>query len=177
MKEKLAGLQSSEAPGSEAFDRDTFRAVVDNFVIRRAVASEQKALEALQLRASLTNAGDREAVLAHPDAIELPLEQITAGDVWVSESDGVIAGFAALKPRADGDIELDGLFVEPEMRRRGIARSMVEHCVRIAGGRGSRALHVVGNFHAEGFYVACGFSRIGTAETRFGPALLMRRPL
>jgi len=49
------------------------------FLIRQAVASEQKELEELQLRASLTNAGDRDALLAHPDAIELPLAQIAAG--------------------------------------------------------------------------------------------------
>src|ERR1700739_4314278 len=44
--------------------------------IRRAAVSEQKELEDLQLRASLTNAGDRDALLAYPDAIELPLAQI-----------------------------------------------------------------------------------------------------
>ena len=48
--------------------------------------AEQKALEALQLRASLTNDGDREALLANPDAIKIPLEQIAAGRVFVSKS-------------------------------------------------------------------------------------------
>jgi hypothetical protein len=47
------------------------RRVVDDIVIRPAVVTEQKLLEVLQLRASLTNAGDREALLAHPDAIRL----------------------------------------------------------------------------------------------------------
>jgi hypothetical protein len=36
---------------------------------------------------------------------------------------------------------------------------------------------VVGNLHAERFYLACGFSIIGSFETRFGPGLLMRLPL
>ncbi len=44
---------------------------------RLAVPSEQRLLEDLQRRASLNNAGDREALLAHPDAIALPLEQPT----------------------------------------------------------------------------------------------------
>jgi GNAT superfamily N-acetyltransferase len=145
--------------------------------IRLAVSSEQKALEALQRRASLTNAGDREAVIAHPDAIELPIEQIETGAVFVAEWNGVVAGFAAILPRADGATELDGLFVEPDVRRRGIGRLLVEHCSNIALRRGSTALHVVGNRHAEVFYRECGFELIGTADTRFGSALLLRKRL
>jgi N-acetylglutamate synthase-like GNAT family acetyltransferase len=148
---------------------------MENFLIRPAAVSEQKELEALQRRASLTNAGDRNALLAHPDAIELPLEQIVAGAVFVCELNGTIAGFAALVPRSDEGVELDALFTEPTMRRRGIGRSLVEHCSKVARSQGSAFLHVVGNPHAEHFYLACGFQLTGTTETRFGPGLLMRR--
>ena len=146
-------------------------------MIRPAVASEQKLLEALQLRASLTNAGDSEAILAHPDAIELPLEQIAAGQVFISEWKGAIAGFAAVLPRDDGEAELDALFVDPESRRLGLGRLLVEHCAEVARRQGSRALHVVGNPHAEEFYLACGFRMIGTSETRFGVGLLFEKTL
>jgi len=145
-----------------------------NLLIRRAVTSEQKELEDLQLRASLTNVGDRDALLAHPDAIELPLAQIVAGGVFVAEWNGTIVGFAALEPRGDGESELDALFVDPKMRRRGIARSLVEHCAEIARTQKSGALCVVGNPHARDFYTSCGFKLIGAAETRFGTGLLMR---
>jgi N-acetylglutamate synthase-like GNAT family acetyltransferase len=148
---------------------------MERFLIRRAVLSEQRELEELQLRASLTNAGDRDALLAHPDAIRLPPEQITAGSVFVAERNGAIAGFAAVLPRADGDTELDALFVEPTMRHCGIGRSLVEYCSEAARLQGSAFLHVVGNPHAQNFYLACGFRLTGTAETRFGPGLLMRR--
>jgi N-acetylglutamate synthase-like GNAT family acetyltransferase len=146
-------------------------------VIRRAVVSEQKELEALQWRASLSNAGDREALLAHPDAIELPLEQIAAGRVFIAEWKGAIAGFAAVLPRPDGETDLDALFVEPTIRRRGIGRSLVERCIHVARTDGSAALYVVGNPHAEAFYMACGFQTVGTTETRFGPGLLLRKLL
>jgi ribosomal protein S18 acetylase RimI-like enzyme len=148
---------------------------VSNFVIRRAVISEQKELEALQLRASLTNADDRDALIAHPDAIELPIDQIAAGAVFVSERNGVIVGFAAMLPRPDGDVELDGLFVDPDVRRCGVGRSLVDHCVQIIRTQGSTALCVIGNPHAYDFYRACGFNAIGTIETRFGSGLLMRK--
>ena len=147
---------------------------LENLLIRPASVSEQNQLEALQWRASLTNSGDREALLAHPDAIALPIAQIAAGGVFVAEWNGTIVGFAAVEPRADGNSELDALFVDPDMRRRGIARSLVEHCAEVARTRKSVALRVVGNPHAKDFYTACGFSVIGTEETRFGPGLLMR---
>jgi GNAT superfamily N-acetyltransferase len=144
-------------------------------LIRPAMPSEQKELEQLQLRASLGNVGDRDALLAHPDAIELGIDQIARGRVFVSQCMGEIVGFAAVEPRANGDSELDAMFVEPGMQRRGIGRALVDYCAEFARKQGSRHLHVVGNPHAESFYLATGFEVIGTTETRFGPGLLMRR--
>jgi len=145
--------------------------------IRPAIAAERKTLEALQWRASMGNEGDRDALLRHPDAIDLPVEQITAGGVFVLERDGAILGFSAILPRDDGDTELDALFVEPTIQRQGIGRKLIEHCAETARSIGSKALHVVGNTHAKHFYLACGFNIVGTFETRFGPGLLMRKPL
>lgn len=53
---------------------------------RLAIAPERSALEDLQRRASLIWEEDREALLAHPDAIELPIEQITTGRTMVAEA-------------------------------------------------------------------------------------------
>jgi len=147
------------------------------FAIRLAKPSEQRELEQLQLRASLGNAGDRDALLAHPEAIELGVDQIRCGRVFVSEWHGEIVGFAATEPRPDGDCELDALFVEPIMQRRGVGRALVEHSAEIGRKEGATYLHVVGNPHAKSFYLACGFELIGTTETRFGPGLSMRRAL
>src|SRR4051794_6625120 len=95
--------------------------------IRMALPSEKLELERLQTRASLANEGDRDALLAHPDAIEVPVEQIAGGRVFASEWAGTIVGFAAIEPREDGNSELDAMFVEPRMQRRGIGRALVEH--------------------------------------------------
>jgi len=146
-------------------------------IVRPAVVSEQKQLEALQWRASLNNPGDRDALLAHPDAIELPLEQIKDGGVFVAEVAGSVMGFAAILPREDGDFDLDALFVEPSSWRQGIGRALVEHCAAAASAAGAGSLHVVGNPHAEGFYSACGFDVLGTKQMRFGIGLLMKRTL
>ncbi|MEO8670671.1 MAG: GNAT family N-acetyltransferase [Tahibacter sp.] len=144
-------------------------------IVRSAVISEREALEALQWRASLDNPNDREALLANPDAISLPLQQIVDGGVFVAEDAGIVKGFAAILPRSDGNSELDALFVEPACWRQGIGRVLLEHCVVAASEVGAAYLHVVGNPHAERFYVTCGFESIGKAQTRFGTGLSMRR--
>lgn len=145
--------------------------------IRLAVIHEHDSLEALQWRASLDNPGDRNALLANPDAVVLPIEQITAGQVFVAEQESKIVGFSAVLPSADGGTELDGLFVEPKTWRNGVGRALVNRCAAFAIARGSAALHVVGNPHAEGFYRACGFETVGAQTTRFGSGLLMRKML
>jgi GNAT superfamily N-acetyltransferase len=107
----------------------------------------------------------------------LMLEQIAAGRVFVSEWNGAIAGFSAVLPRADGETELDALFIDPASRRRGIGRLLVEYCADVARKQGSAALHVIGNPHAKEFYITCGFKMIGTSKTRFGVGLLLKRML
>ena len=120
---------------------------------------------------------DREALLAHPDAIELPLEQITDGRTVVAESVGELLGFAVVLRREDGDAELDGLFVEPTQWRRGIGRELVEQTEIIAKRDGAAGLWVIANTRALDFYHACGFVIVGEVQTRFRPAPRMRKAL
>jgi GNAT superfamily N-acetyltransferase len=150
---------------------------MSDFAVRSAHVEERASLEALQWRASLANRGDRDALLANPDAIVLPAAHIADGHVFVAEDGSRIAGFATVLPRPDGNAELDALFVDPALWKRGVGRLLIDHCAGVARGRASRILHVVGNPHAEGFYVSCGFRATGTVETRFGPGLDMRRDL
>lgn len=132
-------------------------------------------LEALQWRASLANPGDRLALLANPDAIILPADQIENGLVVLAEAVGVCMGFAAILPRPDGDMELDGLFVEPGAWTQGFGRELVRHCCALARQMGATHLHVVGNPHALGFYEKCGFQTVGQVATRFGSGVAMRQ--
>ncbi|MEO8306960.1 MAG: GNAT family N-acetyltransferase [Pseudomonadota bacterium] len=145
--------------------------------VRPAIVSDRASLEALQWRASLQNPTDREALLANPDAIMLPVQQIIENRVFVAEQGGKIMGFSAILPREDGNSELDALFVEPGSWRQGIGRALVDHSSTSAKSTGASYLHVVGNPHAEQFYKACGFESFGTERTRFGVGLLMKRPL
>jgi GNAT superfamily N-acetyltransferase len=144
---------------------------------RLAVPEERRALEDLQRRASLVWEDDRDALLANPDAIELPLEQITDGRTIVAESAGELLGFAVVLRRDDGDAELDGLFVDPAQWRHGIGRELLEQAERIATRDGAASLWVTANTRALGFYGACGFVTVGEVATRFRPAPRMRKTI
>lgn len=148
---------------------------MDNLIVRAALSSERKALEDLQWRASLAWEDYREALLGHPDAIDLPLEQITEGRTLVAERSGQIVGFTVVLPRHDGNAELDALFVEPNVWRRGIGRRLLDEARKLVAEAGATALYVVANPRAKNFYRACGFVLTGETQTRFGPGLLMRR--
>jgi GNAT superfamily N-acetyltransferase len=134
-------------------------------------------LESLQRRASLSSPGDRDALLANPDAIAVPFEQLAEGCVFVAEREGAVVGFAPVIPRPDGGAELDALFVKPHLWKHGVGRLLVDHVARIARVRTASFLHVIGNPHAEGFYISCGFHITGTVETQFGVGLAMRKAL
>ena len=141
--------------------------------IRPAGLDERDALEALQRRASLANPGDREDLLANPDAIVPPSERFAMGNVLVAEDGGSVLGFGVLL--TDGNLaELDGLFVEPDQWRRGVGTALVNEAVHRARRLGL-ALGVTAGAEARIFYESCGFSVEGEAQTRFGPALRMTR--
>ena len=148
-----------------------------DLLLRLAEVSERHQLEALQRRASLAWPEDRAALLEHPDAIDLPVQQIADGRTWVAERAGDIVGFAVVLPRDDGDVGLDGLFVEPTAWGSGIGRILIGQAERVARDAGASSLRVVANPRAAGFYEACGFTRVGEEPTRFGMAVVLCKVL
>ena len=145
--------------------------------IRPARIAERDALIALEWRAATAHETYRAALLANPEAVDLPAVQIENGSVWVFDRDGALAGFAVILPRTDNAVELDGLFVEPAFWRGGIGRALVGHCIGIARARCATALFVTANPDALAFYEACHFVTIGEDQTQFGPAPRMRLDL
>jgi GNAT superfamily N-acetyltransferase len=145
-------------------------------LLRWAREDEVAVLEDLQREASLT--GEHRAdLLAHPDAVEVPLADLREHRVRVHETDGVVDGYATVLPLPDGDAELDALFVRPARMRRGIGARLVEDAVRRARDGGAGLLVVTAAPAAEAFYARCGFRTVGEAPTRFGPAIRMHRHL
>jgi ribosomal protein S18 acetylase RimI-like enzyme len=120
-------------------------------------------------RASLSNAGDRDNLLAHPEYLTLGPEALAEGRTHVAEEDGSLVGFATWVETA-GTMELEDLFVDPGYMRRGIATALVDRIAEVLRARGVERLEVTANPHAMGFYRAAGFTDCGVAETEFGTA-------
>ena len=136
--------------------------------VRTAVPAEMPRLQDIYWRASLTNEGDREAVLAHADEVVLAEAQLVDGRVRVAtDADGAIVGFATTLSMGDA-FELEDLFVDPDWMRRGIATTLIEDAVRLARHDGVTRINVTGNTHAVSFYESVGFVFDGNVTTPWG---------
>ena len=145
--------------------------------IRGATAAQREALEVLQRRSSDVWEQYREQLAANPDAIVLPQEFIDSGWVRVAVAgDDEPIGFSVVIPSGGAVHELDGLFVEPGRMHGGVGRALVEDAAERAARAGAVSLEVTAG-PAQGFYERVGFELLGSAETRFGPAVRMRRRL
>jgi GNAT superfamily N-acetyltransferase len=138
-------------------------------VIRRGIPADLPTAAGVYRRASLSNAGDRDNLLAHPEFLILGPEGLAEGRTYVAEEDGSVVGFATWA-QAGTAIELEDLFVDPGWRRRGIATALVSRIVDVLRAQGVQCLEVTANPHAQGFYSAAGFIDCGVAETDFGAA-------
>jgi GNAT superfamily N-acetyltransferase len=136
-------------------------------VIRLGTPADLPAAAGVFRRASLSNEGDRDNLLAHPEHLILGPEGLSEDRTYVAEEDGSVVGFATWA-QAGGVTELEDLFVDPGWRRRGIAAALVSRIVDVLRAQDVRYLEVTANPHAEGFYGAAGFIDCGTAETDFG---------
>src|SRR5438445_2702203 len=116
---------------------------------------------------------DRENIQAHPDAIEARAEDIRAERVRVAVGEGRLLGFSTVLATEEDRGELDALFVEPEVMRRGVGRMLLDDAVSIARERGLHRIEVTANPRAVAFYRRAGFVADGEVPTRFRPGLRM----
>ena len=142
--------------------------------IRPAAPRDQGALGALKLRASLAWGDHLEALESMPDARTVPAEHLPF--VFLAEDDGRILGFATVLAGPGSRAELEDLFVEPELWRRGVGRQLIQEAERRARALGASSLHLIAG-RARAFYAACGFEVIGEAATPLEPAFEMEKPL
>jgi len=147
-----------------------------NYTIRAAVPSDVAALGDVFRRSSLSNDGDREALLANPDALVFDDASVHEQRTRVTVVDGRLVGFATTRVVADF-VELDDLFVDPDWMRRGVGRALIADVVTLARSWGASRVEVTANGHALDFYETTGFIVDGVTDTRFGPGIRMHLEL
>lgn len=162
----------------------------DGIRLRAATPADLAALQRVYRVAALSNAGERERLLADPETfLTFRGEHLAAGHALLAEpdagpdgaADGGPVGFGtALPPGVAGEpdeAELEDLFTDPAWHRRGIARRVVAALAARAREQGADRLAVTGNPHALDFYRAAGFVVVGEAPTLLGPAPRLHLPL
>src|SRR3954447_14050684 len=146
---------------------------MSTFSVRDAAEGDEPALARIFRRASLSNAGDRAVLLAHPEALTLPDDVLASGRTRVATTDGTVVGFARTQSTDRGVLELDDLFVDPDAMGRGVARQLIHHILTEAAAEDVVRIDVTANDHALGFYRAVGFLTGAPVDTEFGPAQRM----
>ena len=142
--------------------------------VRVADPHDEPALARIFREASLFNAEDRDALLAHPEALILSADVLARGRTRVATvADGTVVGFATTRPTDPGVLELDDLFVDPDAMRTGVARQLMLRIATEADREGVARIDVTANPHARGFYDAVGFVLGPRVDTEFGPAQRM----
>jgi GNAT superfamily N-acetyltransferase len=90
---------------------------------------------------------------------------------------GRVAGFSVVLPVRGTTCELDGLFVEPALMRKGVGRALIDDVLARARVHGVLRIDVIANPTAVDFYTKVGFKRGDAAITQFGPAFWMHLDL
>jgi ribosomal protein S18 acetylase RimI-like enzyme len=146
-------------------------------VIRSARAEDIDELWDVFRRSSLSNDGDRAALLANPDVFVFDESGVHEHRTRVAlADDGRILGFSTVRVES-GVGELEDLFVDPDCMRRGIGSELIADAAARARAEGLARIEVTANEHARAFYETVGFVLDGVAETLLAPGLRMHLDL
>lgn len=137
------------------------KAATGSLRIRPARADEADLLTDLSLRSKAFWGYDAGFLARCRAVMTVKARNIESHPHYVAELDGRIAGFYGFEPETAG-IGLDYLFVETDLVGRGVGSALWRHAVDTARGLGHRALIVVSDPNAEGFYLKMGCRHIGT---------------
>lgn len=144
-------------------------------VIRIAADNEAAAISSLAIRSKAHWGYSDDFLEACRDELTYPATQIASNDFRfrISEVEGKIAGFYALEILSSEAMELEALFVEPEMIGQGIGRVLIEHAKDMAAVLGFKRIMIRSDPNAESFYVAAGGVPDGQRESDSIPGRLL----
>ena len=125
--------------------------------IRLALPQEAKALSDLCFRSKAHWGYDDTFMAQSRNSLIVGAGQIKAGDVWVAEVEGVVAGMVALAAMPDPAlVDLDKLFVEPSRHGAGVGRALMAFAIEEARRRGLKKMVILADRNAAPFYERMG---------------------
>ncbi|MEL7542540.1 MAG: GNAT family N-acetyltransferase [Pseudomonadota bacterium] len=104
------------------------------------------------------------------DELVVPAEAIAAGHVWVAVRADDIVGYVRIE-QSEASLqtptvwELEQLYVAPSSLRGGIRKVLFCKACACARDAGATIVRTDADPHAEGFYLACGMTRIGATPS------------
>lgn len=140
--------------------------------IRAPRPDEAAALTDLCLRSKASWGYDDAFMTASRASLTVTPERIAAGPCWVAAEEGRLRGVASLVSTELG-WKLDLLFIEPDLKRAGIGRALLDRAVGHLRTIGAAQLVIQSDPYAEGFYLRYGAERIGELESDSVPGRML----
>jgi GNAT superfamily N-acetyltransferase len=132
--------------------------------IRRAVAEDAPALEAVQARSSTHWGYAPDFFNWAPGALKIPTSYVMDNPVYLLQSGERILGFYGLT-KEDGNLLLDKLFVDIDAIGKGHGRRLWIHAIETARMLGYRDITIGSDPNAASFYQAMGAEWLGAKPT------------
>jgi GNAT superfamily N-acetyltransferase len=142
--------------------------------IRRARVAEAAALSDLAMRSKALWGYDAAFMAACRAELTVRAEAIRAGEVWVAEEEGALAGLLELVPRgAEAEVRL--MFVAPDRVGHGIGAALWRHMEARARAHGAVRVLLDADPNAEPFYARMGMAVVGRSPSGSIPGRTLPR--
>ncbi len=131
-------------------------------LIRPARPDEAEYITEMTMRAKAYWGYDANFLAACRPGLTITPEYIASHPVYVAEDDGTVIGFYSMDEEIlQQQVELDFLFIAPEVIGKGVGRWLWQHAVDNARQRGYRLMRIVADPNAERFYQRMGAVTVG----------------
>lgn len=144
-------------------------------VIRPAVRSDVEILTDLAMRSKASHGYDAAFMEQCREELAIAEQTLRERDVWLAETDGVIVGFFALEPPADGVCEVNPIFVEPRLQQGGVGRALWQKLEERAHSVSAKAIGLDSDPNAMGFYEKMGLKVTGWSPSGSIPGRMLPR--
>ena len=120
-------------------------------------------------------------ILRWTESLTIAPEFVRDNEVYVATDGERIVGFYALVGEAP-QVELEHLWVLPEIMGTGVGRALFDHAMKTAAAAGVADVRIEADPHAEGFYEHMGARRVGEevyeldGQSRVLPLLVAELP-